>query len=217
MRPAGRVRTMRPMATTTEEHWQHIYGTKSPLEVSWYEPVAATSLALVEASGVRADEPVVDVGAGASVLVDGLLERGFSDVTLVDVSKTALETVRTRLGDAGRAVRYVATDLLAWKPERRFALWHDRAVLHFLGEPAARDAYRAVLSAALRPGGAAVIATFADDGPERCSGLPVRRYSPEQLAAELSPVLRLVEARRVVHTTPKGAEQRFVYGRFVRD
>ncbi|HSQ66159.1 MAG TPA: class I SAM-dependent methyltransferase [Polyangiaceae bacterium] len=203
--------------SATEEHWQRIYGTKAAREVSWYEPVATTSLALIEAAGAKPDEPLVDVGAGASVLVDGLLERGFSDVTLVDVSPAALETVRARLGEAGRGVRYVATDLLSWAPERTFALWHDRAVLHFLVDAAARDAYRSVLSAALRPGGAAVIATFADDGPERCSGLPVRRYSPDELAAELAPVVRMVDSMRVVHTTPWGAEQRFVYGRFVRD
>jgi hypothetical protein len=198
-----------------EQHWERIYGTKSVREVSWYEPAATTSLAFIEAAGVQRDQPIVDVGAGASVLVDGLLERGFSDITLLDVSRTALDTVQARLGERGEGVRCIATDVTRWVPERRFALWHDRAVFHFLTDQGAREQYRAVLSSALRPGGAAIIATFADDGPERCSGLPVQRYSPEQLASELAPALRMVDSKRVVHKTPSGAEQRFVFGRFV--
>jgi 2-polyprenyl-3-methyl-5-hydroxy-6-metoxy-1,4-benzoquinol methylase len=201
----------------TREHWEHIYGTKTPGEVSWYQPEATTSLALIEAAGTQPGDPVVDVGAGAGVLVDGLLARGFSDVTLLDVSEAALDVVRARLGETGNKVRYVATDVTAWKPDRTFALWHDRAVFHFLVDPGARGLYRATLAAALQPGGAAVIATFADDGPEKCSGLPVRRYAPEELAAELAPVVRMVDSRRIVHTTPRGSEQRFVFGRFVRD
>jgi uncharacterized UPF0146 family protein len=199
-----------------EAHWERIYGTKSEREVSWYEAVAAVSLDLIAATGVDPAWPIVDVGAGASVLVDGLLERGHSDVTLVDVSKTALEKTRERLGARGRGVRCVTTDITTWAPERKYALWHDRAVFHFLTDEASRAQYRAVMAAALDPGAAAIVATFADDGPERCSGLPVRRYSPEQLAAELSAVLRMVESRRVTHETPSGAEQRFVFGRFVR-
>jgi len=201
--------------TEREQHWERIYGTKSVRDVSWYEPAATTSLAFIEAAGALRDQPIVDVGAGASVLVDGLLDRGFSDITLLDVSKTALDTVRSRLGERGSKVHYVATDVTRWAPDRTFALWHDRAVFHFLTDEAAREQYRKVLASALRPGGAAIIATFADDGPERCSGLPVQRYSPDQLATELAPVARMVDSKRVTHKTPSGAEQRFVFGRFV--
>ncbi len=198
-----------------EKHWQNIYGTKSSQAVSWYEREATASLDFVEAARARSSDPVVDVGAGASVLVDGLLARGFSDVTLLDVSAKALEVTRARVGER-KEVHYVTSDVTSWKPARAYALWHDRAVFHFLTEPAARAQYRDVLRAALRPGGSAIIATFAEDGPERCSGLPVRRYSPAELADELSPVLEMVESRRVVHATPSGAEQRFVFGRFTR-
>ena len=196
-----------------EKHWQGIYGSKAPDAVSWYEREATTSLEMIEACGLQRDEAIVDVGAGASVLVDGLLAKGFYDVTLLDVSAAALAITKARVGDRAN---YVAADVTAWKPERAYALWHDRAVFHFLTDEAARTQYKATLARALRDDGHAVIATFADDGPEKCSGLPVRRYSPDELAAELSPVLSIVESRRVVHVTPWGAEQRFVFARFVR-
>ncbi len=198
-----------------EKHWQDIYATKSPLSVSWYEREAKASLAMIDASGVSPTDPVIDVGAGASVLVDGLLERGFSDVTLLDVSQKALDVTRARIGERDQ-VSYVASDVTLWTPPRTYTLWHDRAVFHFLTDPAERARYRDVLAKALRPGGTAIIATFADDGPERCSGLPVKRYSPPLLETELSSVLQMIESRRVVHVTPSGNEQRFVFARFAR-
>ncbi len=203
--------------TDRSAHWGNVWSTKSADAVSWYQPEPTVSLALIDAVGLGTDDPIVDVGAGASTLVDGLLARGFRDLTLLDIAAEAFEATRRRLAgrDAGR-VAYVATDVTRWAPERTYALWHDRAVLHFLTDEADRAAYGAALAHALRPGGAAVIATFADDGPERCSGLPVRRYAEAALAAELAPWLTLVEARRETHRTPGGSEQRFVYGRFQR-
>ena len=200
--------------TEREKHWQGVYGSKAADAVSWYEREATTSLAMIEATGVAHADPIVDVGAGASVLVDGLLAKGFSDVTALDVSEAALAITKARVGDRAK---YVVGDVTAWKPDRTYALWHDRAVFHFLVDEDSRARYRATLAAALREGGHAIVATFAEDGPEKCSGLDVRRYSPEALAAELSPVLAMLESRRVVHVTPWGAEQKLVYARFVKN
>lgn len=198
------------------EHWTRVYETKKPEEVSWYQPSAEVSLALVAESGVPSTAAVVDVGAGASTFVDGLLDRGFSDVTLLDLASPALEATRARLGARAAAITTVVGDVTAWSPPKSYGLWHDRAVFHFLVDPAQRAAYREVLGKALAPGGTAIVATFAADGPEKCSGLPVQRYSIEALAEELSPVLELVSSRAQVHTTPWGSSQSFVYGLFRR-
>jgi len=197
--------------TEREKHWQGIYGSKAPDAVSWYEREATTSLEMIQAADIGDAGPIIDVGAGASVLVDGLLEKGFSDVTLLDVSEAALAITKGRVGDRAE---YVVCDVTSWNPQRTYALWHDRAVFHFLTDEASRAKYKATLAGALGNGGHAIVATFAEDGPEKCSGLPVRRYSPSELAAEFSFLLEMVESRRVVHVTPWGAEQRFVYARF---
>jgi hypothetical protein len=203
--------SLKVVVTEREKHWQGIYGSKAPDAVSWYEREATTSLEMIAASGVDPSDAIIDVGAGASVLVDGLLAKGFEDVTLLDVSEAALAITKARVGDR---VKYVTCDVTAWKPARAYALWHDRAVFHFLADEQSRVEYKSTLAAALREGGHAIVATFADDGPEKCSGLPVQRYSPAALAAELSSVLEMVESRRVVHVTPWAAEQRFVFARF---
>jgi SAM-dependent methyltransferase len=197
------------------EHWRGVYRSRAVEEVSWYQPSATGSLAMLDACEVPRDAPIVDVGAGASTLADGLLARGFRDITLVDIAPEALAATRARLGERIE-VHYEVADVLAWRPSRRFAVWHDRAVFHFLTSEAERGAYRRALDAALAPEGIVVIATFALDGPERCSGLPVRRYSPETLAAELRGLLRPVDARSEVHRTPGGKEQAFTFVRFER-
>lgn len=213
-RASRRCATLAPMATP-EEHWNAVYRAKSADRVSWYQAEASTSLDLVRACGLAPDGPIVDVGAGASRLVDGLLAAGHSDVTLLDLSAEALAVTRARLGDEPR-VREVVADVTTWSPTRRYALWHDRAVFHFLVLPEQRSGYVRALGAALAPKAHAVIATFALDGPERCSDLPVQRYSAELLAAELAPMLDLVESRHIIHTTPWGSTQSFVFGRFQR-
>jgi trans-aconitate methyltransferase len=154
------------------------------------------------------------VGAGTSSLVDGLLPLGFADVTLLDLSEHALDAVTRRL--APHAVTTIVGDVTTWHPSRRYDLWHDRAVFHFLTQEDQRTAYRRTLAAALAERGHVVIATFALDGPERCSGLAVQRYGVEELADEFSDLLRLVSARREKHVTPSGVEQPFVYARFRR-
>lgn len=200
-----------------QAHWQDVYTRKAATEVSWYQPEATTSLALIERAGLRPDAAILDVGGGASTLVDGLLARGFHAITVIDLAGAALDASRQRLGERARGVTWLEGDITrADLPAAAFDLWHDRAVFHFLTSPEARAAWHQQLMAALKPGGYVVLATFADDGPEKCSGLPVRRYSEAGLQAELGDGFELIESRREVHRTPAGNEQRFVYGLFRR-
>lgn len=192
-------------------HWEHLYATRSPEAVSWYQAEPARSLELIEASGAGPQSALVDVGAGASRLVDYLLARGWRDVTVMDLSLTALEAAQCRLGERAAAVTWTVADVREYRPERPFDVWHDRAVFHFLTDPADREAYRRSLAAALRPGGHVIMATFGPDGPERCSGLPVVRYDAEALTATLGTGFRLLEERQEQHRTPAGATQAFRY------
>ena len=163
--------------TEPSDHWNAVYTARDPDALTWFEAAPALSLEMI-VRHCAADQPVIDVGGGASSLPDALLAKGFRDVTVLDLSTAALAVSKARLGpDAGR-IRWIVGDVTAWRPEGRHALWHDRAVLHFLTDPADKDAYIGVLVQALVPGGHAMIATFAEDGPEMCSNLPVQRYSP---------------------------------------
>ena len=173
------------------------------------------SLRLITGTGVSRSAPVIDVGGGASVLVDGLLDSGFTDVTVLDLSGAALAVSRARLGGRARSVRWIEADVMrAELPPHSFDLWHDRAVFHFLVDPADRRAYLQVLRRALRPGAHVVMATFAEDGPERCSGLPVQRYAPSQLHATLGEDFEWLASEREQHVTPGGAVQQFQYSVF---
>ncbi len=201
---------------TEREHWQKIYEEKAEDEVSWFQGRPAISLDLLARTGVGPAARIVDVGGGASRLVDALLERGHEAVTVLDVAPAALARAQARLGERASRVTWVPADVRTWRPAVPFDVWHDRAVFHFMVRAEDREAYRATLSLALRRGGHAIVATFASDGPERCSGLPVARWEPETLARELGPELRLVEAVREEHVTPAGKIQRFQFSRFVR-
>jgi cyclopropane fatty-acyl-phospholipid synthase-like methyltransferase len=173
------------------------------------------SMELIEQAGVDKRKAVIDVGGGDSRLVDALVQCGYRDVTVLDVSPAALERARQRLDKATSSrVEWIADDVTLWEPSRFYDLWHDRAVFHFLTDLGARRRYLGVLRAAVRPEARVIIATFSLAGPAMCSGLDVRRYSAETLSAELGPAYRLEESREQVHTTPAGAEQAFVYGRF---
>lgn len=177
--------------------------------LSWYQAEPTLSLELIDALGATSGSAIIDVGGGASVLVDHLLRNGFTDLTVLDLSEAALRTSRQRIG-AEAKVGWITADVLRWEPERAYDLWHDRAVLHFLtGEDVER--YRATLRRAVGPEGSAVLATFATDGPERCSGLPVTRYSSRELAMVLGDGFEVVEQRREVHRTPGGVEQPFTW------
>ena len=168
-----------------KDHWERLYRDKHEREVSWHQDRPLMSLRLIEQAGVGPEEPIIDVGGGASHLVDHLLERGHRDVTVLDLAGAALAQARTRLGEHAAPVHWIEADATAWQPERTYRLWHDRAVFHFLTEPGDRAAYVERLRAAVPAGGHAVIATFAPGGPHQCSGLPVVRYSPESLQAAL--------------------------------
>jgi hypothetical protein len=199
------------------QHWDEVYRQKAEQDVSWFQAEPALSLELIRQAGLAKQEPMVDMGAGASRLVDRLLAEGYSDLTVLDIAEAALQKSRARLGEAADRVSWIAADMTRWQPPKRYRLWHDRAVFHFLTEAADRAAYRETLGSALMPQGIAIIASFALDGPERCSGLPVQRYSPESLAAELGEDFRLIEQKSEAHTTPAGKLQLFQYSVFRRE
>lgn len=198
------------------EHWENVYATRDAHEVSWYQVQPDVSLRLIAGLGLRPDDAVIDVGGGASCLVDHLLATGYADLSVLDISSAALDAVKRRLGSRAADVRWLAGDITQLSLPGSYRLWHDRAVFHFLVEPADRRAYVERLRAALPVGGHAIIATFAEDGPQRCSNLPVRRYGQEQLAAELGPGFALVESAREIHITPAQGEQKFIYCCFRR-
>ena len=192
-------------------HWDGVFGRLNEDAVSWFEPEPVCSLELLDLAGVAHSDPIIDVGAGASRLVDALLARAFADVTVLDVSNAGLAQARRRLGDSAAQVQWVVADLLSWRPARRYRAWHDRAVFHFLTDPADRMRYRDVLDRALMPDGRIVIGTFAADGPEQCSGLPAARYSPEALTAAFGPNVEPLGHRRELHRTPSGGVQPFTW------
>jgi 2-polyprenyl-3-methyl-5-hydroxy-6-metoxy-1,4-benzoquinol methylase len=196
-------------------HWENVYTTKSENEVSWFQENPAPSLELIDVAQPTSESAIVDIGGGASRLVDSLVARGFNHVTVLDLSEAALAAARTRLGDKGN-VKWVAADVTSWNPTQTYDIWHDRAAFHFLTDAGDRAAYVTRLKQAIKPGGHVIVGTFAIDGPERCSGLPVNRYDAAGLAAELGEGFRLIDARRHQHSTPWAALQRFQFCIFRR-
>jgi len=193
-------------------HWEAVYRTKPPTEVSWYQEQPALSLRLIQQSASDRDAPILNVGAGVSVLQQALVTVGYTDLTAIDISGTALEAAQAAWGDGANKVRWIEGDILdVGLPEAHFGLWHDRAVFHFLIEVEAREAYLRQLRHALRPGGHVILATFAEDGPSKCSGLEVQRYSTASLSDELGADFDPVDAHQEEHRTPGGSTQRFQY------
>jgi ubiquinone/menaquinone biosynthesis C-methylase UbiE len=193
-------------------HWEAIYKAKQPHEVSWFQREATISLTLIRRLAPASTSAIIDVGGGASTLVDGLLAAGYRHVTVLDLSSAALAEGRRRLGPAGAAISWLESDVLATDlPERAFDVWHDRAVFHFLTDGADRARYVAQVRRALKPLGHILVATFAEDGPTRCSGLPVTRYTSDTLHQEFGARFRLRESLREEHVTPSGTRQAFVY------
>jgi len=198
-----------------KSHWETVYEQKRPGEVSWYQPHLTVSLRLLANAGLRPDSRVIDVGGGASTLADDLLDQGVKDMTVLDISGHALAVSRARLGERAERVTWIETDITqAQFPSASYDLWHDRAVFHFLTRAEDRRQYLAAMRDALKPGGQAILATFALQGPPRCSGLDVVRYSAEMLQAELGDIFKLVEALDEAHHTPFRTVQQFVYTRF---
>src|SRR5829696_628113 len=193
-------------------YWERVYGTRAPDALSWYQPHASRSLALIRAVIGNTHDPIIDVGGGASVLVDELLDAGYSDLTVLDLAQAALAVARSRLGTRAASVHWLEADVRSVAlPRAHYAVWHDRAVFHFLTEPADRDAYVAQVERAVRPGGHVLVATFAEDGPTQCSGLPVARYSAAELHGAFGSAFDLLSSEREEHVTPAGAHQSFVY------
>ena len=202
-------------AESRQAHWEIVYTNKGEREVSWFQESPAPSLDLIDEAGSTRELALVDIGGGASRLVDALLDRDFLRVTVLDISNAAIEKARSRLGDRASLVRWVVSDVTTWRPEAAaFDVWNDRATFHFLTDARDRDRYVERLRRALKPGGHAIIATFALDGPERCSGLPVVRYDGPSLREALGDDFELVLTRSQAHRTPSDREQRFQFSLF---
>ena len=200
----------------TRGHWENVYATKAETAVSWYQPHSVRSLELIAAAAPNPAATIIDVGGGASQLVDDLIAKGYTDLTVLDVAEEALAKSRDRLGSDASKVAWVVADTTEWHPSRTYDVWHDRAVFHFLTEPAQQAAYLAALRAGTSAGSSVIMATFALDGPEKCSDLPVQRYSPATLAARLGPAFVLMRQADETHETPWGSQQRFTYAMFKR-
>jgi len=203
-------------APDPRQHWDGVYGQRPTTEVSWYEAQPAQSLEMIAASHLAPAAPIIDVGGGASVLVDRLLARGHTDITVLDLSGEVLAQVGSRLGALRSHVTLLQQDIRAFRPSRRYALWHDRAVFHFLTDPSDRARYLAALLAGTAPGSHVIMATFGPQGPARCSGLDTCRYNADSLAKELGMPFQLTESQLSDHVTPSGSHQQFLYARFVR-
>lgn len=194
------------------EHWDRVYTSRGSEKVSWFRPHLDRSLAFLEMANVGKTSGVIDVGGGASTFVDDLLDRGYTNVTVLDLSKAALDAARGRLGERASAVQWICADVTqAPLPAEAYDFWHDRAVFHFLRDPLARERYVAAVRRALKPGGHIVVATFGPHGPEKCSGLEVMRFTPEELHAEFGSEFSRLASATEIHTTPSGVEQEFVY------
>ncbi|MCW5962606.1 MAG: class I SAM-dependent methyltransferase [Bryobacterales bacterium] len=196
-----------------QAHWEQVYESKAPDQVSWFSPHLETSLSLVErATGGNLSASIVDVGGGASTLVDDLLDRGYRNITVLDISQNALETAKKRLSQRAESVQWVQADVTqAAFPPHSFDLWHDRAVFHFLTNPGDRTAYVRNVVSAVKPGGHVVVSTFGPEGPVKCSGLDVIRYDAAALHQQFGASFRLIASRKEIHQTPFGTTQQFVY------
>lgn len=199
-----------------KSRWETVYNTKGENEVSWFQENPAPSLALIDLARPTLDSTIVDIGGGASRLVDNLVAQGFNRVTVLDISEAALEAAKARLGGRASQVQWIVADVTKWYPSQTFDVWHDRAAFHFLIDPADRSAYVRCMKRVIKPGGHVIIGSFAIDGPEKCSGLPVNRYDAASLAKELGEGFELMESRRHDHSTPWNSPQRFQFCIFRR-
>lgn len=200
-----------------QKHWNETYDAKAENQVSWFQAKPERSIKLITAAATDHRAPIIDIGGGVSRVADNLLARGYRDITVLDIAETALAKAKARLGaaQAGR-LSWIVADVTAWQPPRQWQIWHDRAVFHFLTEPEAQDAYIAALMRGTAAGSSVIVATFALNGPERCSGLPVQRYSPATLAKRLGADFALYAEHEESHATPFGTTQQFQYAAFRR-
>ena len=197
-----------------KKHWEQVYAEKDSTQVSWYQQHPERSLELIRATGVDPAAACIDIGGGASTLVDTLLDAGYRSITVLDIAHAAIEQAKTRLAGRAHAVTWIEQDITQFSVDAVYDVWHDRAVFHFLTDPLDRSSYVHAMTRALKPGAHAIIASFALDGPEKCSGLPVVRYSPASLSAVLGDSFELVDSCTESHHTPNASTQSFVYCRF---
>jgi SAM-dependent methyltransferase len=195
-------------------HWNNVYATKGETEVSWFQESPAISLDMIRSANVDRGAGIIDIGGGASRLVDALLQDGYRNLAVLDLSANALDAAKRRIGPAAASVDWIVADATTWRPARSYEVWHERAAYHFLTQPRHRAAYVERLRSAVAAGGHVIIATFALDGPEKCSGLPVQRHDSKSLSTELGPDFELIETRSETHHTPWKSTQAFHFSRF---
>ena len=198
-----------------KKHWERIYQDKSPLEVSWYQQKPSLSLQLIKNTGVDSNAAIIDIGGGASTLVDNLNEYGYTNISVLDISSNALTHAQRRLGSHGERIKWIVADITSFNTSVKYDVWHDRAVFHFLTEHSDRQKYVSVLQRSLKPNGHLIMAAFAIGGPTKCSGLDIVQYDSNKLQAELGDTFELVEQADEVHQTPSGGEQQFGYFRYI--
>jgi len=195
-----------------KDHWEKVYASKQTDAVSWFQPHADLSLDLIKSTAAEHDAAIIDVGGGAFTLVDDLLANHYTDLTVLDLSAAALQAARERLGEQESKVQWLEADITHVElPRKRYDIWHDRAVFHFLTTQKQRDAYVRTVFHSVKPGGHIIVATFAEDGPEQCSGLPVMRYNADDLHDEFGEAFILQKHQKEAHQTPFGTVQQFVY------
>lgn len=198
----------------TKAHWEEVYQNRSVQAVSWYQDKPELSLGLIQQTGIAKDDAIIDVGGGASTLIDYLLDAGYENLSVLDIAARALEHARQRLGDRADQVNWITADITAYAAAQTYALWHDRAVFHFLTDARDRARYIDTLEKSLQPGGHVIIAAFALNGPTQCSGLDIVQYDAEKLSNTLGPAFVLLGSESECHLTPDGREQNFGYYRY---
>jgi 2-polyprenyl-3-methyl-5-hydroxy-6-metoxy-1,4-benzoquinol methylase len=197
-----------------KHHWEDVYRKKKVDEVSWYQARPGLSLRMIAAANLARDAAIIDVGGGASLLIDNLITQGYTNLSVLDISGESLKCAKERIGSSGQNVQWIESNITDFNPQQKFQFWHDRAVFHFLTNPDERARYLEVMNRSLASGAYAMIATFAPDGPEKCSGLPVQRYSHESLQQILGPACKMVLQEQETHLTPAGGQQKFIYALF---
>lgn len=207
---------LRDLLVNKSEHWENVYQTKSSDEVSWYEPVPKQSLELIADAARDSRGRVIDIGGGQSFLVDHLLDLGFSHVAVLDISQTAIEATKARLGECADNVEWLVADITQAASLGQFDIWHDRAVFHFITDPEDRRHYVDLLKRSLPIGGHFVVGTFAKGGPEKCSGLPICQYDAATMQAELGSSFEPIKCSEYLHTTLSGKPQQFFFGVYKR-
>ena len=197
---------------SAKEHWETVYGVKAPTEVSWFSPHLHTSLSLIQQVAPRKSSSIIDVGGGESTLAEDLISGGYQDVTVLDIAQTAIDKTKERLDSIANRIRWLVGDITHLRlPDKSYDVWHDRAVFHFLTQPAERHAYVNQVVSAVKAGGHVIVATFGPEGPQKCSGLDVMRYDADSLHDEFGVRFRLVQSREELHQTPFGTTQQFLY------